>query len=436
MFTIYHLPAPIRKHTFLLYFFRQPSQKQANLLDSESLLDKTNINSSLYPEPNYNLISHLGYKTNLEGKMTFAYPFLECLYRYNYINSEVNCLAQSIVQLVKAKSGLVFKVLLLVSFAVPLLWLYFLDALSFELMWKGRTFQLFFIWLIGLELILDWENIQASKLEKFLSIRTIAFVFSLMFPTLYVVSSYYGGLNGAITNWATQNSIQWAESMPLSTEYLSFALLFCLIIGLSSGIKGLKTFFVPTFFLVLVGILYTIDNVFPYGQFTPFQIFVPTTTTLAAAFLSIMGYGTSITYEQSSLQGNMPVLTATNLQTNASSTFQIAWPCAGIESFLIFTVIILLFLKRMNLSWKSKLGYFVFGAIITYIINSLRIVSIFLIDMNGGNIDMFHFYYGPLIAMSWIVSYPVIILFSQRLWKKIRKPKQLKPDQQASLNPA
>ncbi len=346
------------------------------------------------------------------------------------------CLALSISQAVKAKSGLLFKILLLLSFAVPLLWLYFLDAPSFELMWKGRTFQLFFIWLIGLELILDWETIKATKLNKLLSLRTTAFALSLVLPTLYVATSYYGGLNGAITNWATQSSVQWADSMPLSTEYLVFALLFFLIMWLSAGIKGLKAFFVPTFFLVLVGILYTIDNVFPYGQFTPFQIFVPTTTALAATFLNMMGYSTNISYEQSSLQGNMPVLTATNLQTGASSTFQIAWPCAGIESFLIFTVIILLFLKRMNLSWKSKLGYFIFGAAVTYIINSLRIVNIFLIDMSGGNIDMFHFYYGPLFAMAWIVSYPVIILLSQKLWKKIRKTKQPTQAQQASLNPA
>jgi exosortase/archaeosortase family protein len=345
-------------------------------------------------------------------------------------------LAHRVPQVIRAKSGLFFKLLLLASFAVPFIWLYFLDGLSFELMWKGRTFQLFFIWLIGLELILDWETLRATKLNKLFSPRTVAFTLALVLPTLYVAASYYGGLNGAITNWATQSSIQWADSMPLSTEYLVFALLFCLIIWLSAGIKGLKAFFVPTFFLVLVGILYTIDNVFPYGQFTPFQIFVPTTTALAAAFLNMMGYSTSISYEQSNLQGNMPILTATNLQTGASSTFQIAWPCAGIESFLIFTVIILLFLKRMPLSWKSKLGYFIFGAAVTYIINSLRIVNIFLIDMSGGNIDMFHFYYGPLFAMAWIVSYPVIILLSQKVWKKIRKTKQPTQAQQASLNPA
>jgi len=236
--------------------------------------------------------------------------------------------------------------------------------------------------------------------------------------------------------WASQNHIMWADSMPLSTEYLVFAMLFGLMVSLSSGFKGLKTFSVPIFFLALVGAIYTIDNIFPYGQFTPFQIFVPTTTALAAAILNLVGYTTSIAYEQSSSQGNMPVLTATN-HLGASATYSIAWPCAGIESFLIFTVVILLFLKRTSITLKSKLGFFVFGAIITYVINAFRIVEIFQIGANGGNIDMFHFYYGPLPAVIWIVLYPLIILGSLSLWRKIRKPaKRATESQFPSLNPA
>lgn len=321
---------------------------------------------------------------------------------------------------VKKHFGLLVKLLLVAAFTVPLLWLYLLDAGSFELMWKGRTFQLFFIWLVGLELILDWKMLLENRLGRLWSVRGVAFAVALTLPTVYVVAANYWDLNGAITSWAIQSHIQWASSMPLSIEYLIFAALFSLLVTIAFGFKGLKAFFVPTFFLVLVGALYTIDNMFPYGQFTPFQIFVPTTTMLAASILGIMGYSTSITYEHNSLQGNMPVLTASELTTGASSTFKIAWPCAGIESFLIFTVVTLLFLKRIPLSWKAKIGYFTFGVIITYIINSLRVVNIFLIDIGGGDIDMFHFYYGPLFAVAWIVSYPLIILATQGLWRKIK----------------
>ena len=90
----------------------------------------------------------------------------------------------------------------------------------------------------------------------------------------------------------------------------------------------------------------------------------------------------------------------------------------------------LLFLKRMPVSWKAKLGFFAFGAAITYLINVLRITVIFTIGMQYGTssdqVQMFHFYYGPLYAMAWIVSYPLILLGSHWLWRRTRTP-QLTP---------
>lgn len=283
---------------------------------------------------------------------------------------------------------------------------------------------MFFLWLISLELILSWQDLQVSKTKKRFSARKIALIVTTLLPTVYVATSYYLGLNQLIQSLASRSNIPWANSMALSTEYLVFTALFTMIVFLAFGAKGVKTFFIPAFFLGLVGSLYTIDNVFPYGQFTPFQIFVPTTTSLAAVILNLLGYNTSISYAQNSLQGTMPFLTATDPTQFPSipTTYAIAWPCAGIESFLIFTVTISLFLKRMHLSYKAKIGYFIIGATVTYIINALRIVNIFLIGMGGGNIEMFHFYYGPLYAVGWITAYPLIIIGSQMLWRKIKNP--------------
>jgi thaumarchaeosortase len=326
------------------------------------------------------------------------------------------------------------KLLPLVAFAVPLLWLYLLDAGSFELMWKGRTFQLFFIWLIALELILGWESLQPSRIAKPFSVKTLAFIAALALPTLYVVLANYLGLNTAIAEASRQSQIPFADSMALSTEYLVFAALFCLMVFLQFGKKGLKDFSVPAVFLGIVGVLYTIDNVFPYGQFTPFQLLVPTTATLAASVLNLMGYQTSL-----ATAGTMPRLTATDAANPLrTATFDIAWPCAGIESLLIFTVVALLFLKRMPISWKAKTAYFAVGAAVTYLINILRITAIFTIGMNGGDVQAFHFYYGPLYSIAWIVSYPLLILGSQILWQKIinkNSPAAKKP-QPPQPNPA
>ena len=331
---------------------------------------------------------------------------------------------QTILSILKKHTNSLMKLLPLLAFAVPFLWLYSLHPTSFELMWKGRTFQLFFIWLIALELILDWENLQKSKINKLFSARTFAFITALLLPTVYVIISNYSGLNTVIADSARQSGVQWWDSMPLSTEYLVFTVLFCLIVLLPFGAKGLKSFSVPIFFLVVVGALYTIDNVYPYGQFTPFQFLVPTTTTVAAAVLNLMGYNTTLTTQTDPTQGNLPLLTAVDPNNPLkSATFAIAWPCAGIESLLIFTVVILLFLKRMPISWKAKIGYFAIGAAVTYSINILRIVTIFTIGMNGEDVTLFHFYYGPLYSVAWIVSYPLIILASQSLWHKITNRK-------------
>ena len=329
---------------------------------------------------------------------------------------------QKVQSFLKEHKSTLLRLLPLLAFTVPFLWLYLLYPASFELMWKGRTFQLFFVWLIALELILDWEKLQTSKINKLFSARTVALIAILALPTIYVGISNCWGLNAVITDVARLSGVQWWDQMALATEYLVFSIFYCLMVFLLFGAKGLKTFSVPLFFLLAVGTLYTIDNLYPYGQFTLFQFLVPTTTTLASAVLNIMGYNTILTTETDSIRGSLPVLTATDPNNPLrSATFGVAWPCAGIESLLIFTVVVLLFLKRMPISWKAKIGYFAVGAAVTYIINILRIVALFMIGMNRQDVTSFHFYYGPLYSIAWIVAYPLIILGSQSLWRKRKK---------------
>lgn len=319
------------------------------------------------------------------------------------------------IQEIKNVQKSIIKIVPLIIFFITFLWLYLINPSSFELMWKGRTFQLFFIWLIAVELILNWDIIQTKKIKIF-TVKSLSYFAILTLPIAYVIISNYLGLNAIIADLSQQIGIQWWNSMALSVEYLVFAILFNLIIFFSFGKKGLKDFLLPIFFLGVVGALYIIDNIFPYGEFTPFQLMVPTTAILAANILGFMGYDTTLTS-----MGTMPRLTATNPNIALrSATFDIAWPCAGIESLLIYSVVVLLFLKRTQMDRKGKIIYFLIGVVITYFINILRIVTIFLIGINQGDFQIFHVYYGPLYSISWIISYPLIILAIQKLRKKLK----------------
>ena len=336
---------------------------------------------------------------------------------------------RKIQRAVKEHSNKFLPLLPLAAFAVAFLWSYLLQPQSFEFMWKGRTFQLFFVWLVALELILGWETLQASKLGKPVSARSLFFAVSLLLPTVFVVIFNHAGGNAFIEDISRLNGVAWWTDMPIAVEYLVFAVLFSLTAFLSFGFNGLKSFSVPIFFLAIVGAIFVVDSVYPEGQFTPFQILVPATTVLAANMLGFMGYNTTLDLSS----GAMPNLTVVDPASPLNpATFRVAWPCAGIESLLIFTVVILLFLKRMPISWKAKAGYFAFGAAVTYFINILRIVSIYLVALSGGDVSFFHSTYGPLYAIPWIVSYPLVILGTQSLWRRFTNGKKTEMTPQGS----
>jgi exosortase/archaeosortase family protein len=319
----------------------------------------------------------------------------------------------------------------LAAFIVPLVWMYLLNPSTFDNMWKGRTFQLFFVWLILLEIILGWETLQKNKISKHSKLRLIVFTFALLLPSVYVIFSNYFGLESAIAESSKQAGVYWYNDMPEAIEYLTFAGFFSLMTLANRGLNGLKNFAIPLLFAVLIGTVFVIDSVYPNGEFTPFQFLVPTTTTLAANALGFMGYQTTLNFT-----GTVPDLAVTDPANPTQPIgFSIAWPCAGIESLLIFTVTILLFLKRMPMSWQAKLGYFALGAAVTYVINVFRIVGIYLFALDGGDPHVFHQSIGPLFPIAWIVSYPLIILGLQSMRQKFTNKNTQKTAKLLNQNP-
>lgn len=299
------------------------------------------------------------------------------------------------------------KFLPLLAFIVPITILYFLDPVVFEKTWKGRMFDVFFLWLVSLEIILNWEGLKVEKIKKTISIRTGAFVVALSLPTLYVIISSFYGLSTIIGDFALQGGMGaiYADTMAFTMEYLVFAIMFSAIILLEYGFHGLKTHLISPLFLTAIWAIYMIDNL-SSGNFTPFQILVPATSSLASNFLNFLGYTTTM----GSATDFVPTLTVHGLRWFSA---QIGWPCSGIESLLIYSVTILLFLRYSGVSWSHGIVYFVFGAVFTYFINVLRIVNIFIIGADGGNIWPFHDIYGQLYSISWIAFYPLLIMLSQ-----------------------
>jgi exosortase/archaeosortase family protein len=333
-------------------------------------------------------------------------------------------------------ANVLIAVLILISVAAPIFVLYVAYPSylqypnSFEITWKGRTFYLIFLWLFFLETILAWEELKTAK-HRLKSVGTIALVVALMLPTLYVVAANNSAWNKGIVDLTWANGIkEFPDWMPLSTEYLVFTALFTLIVLLGYGLKGVGNFSTSIFFLGIIGFLYTIDNMFPYGRFTPFQMLVPTTANLSAGVLNLMGFTTA----WGGIHEGAPYLLASNATQHWGA--YIAWQCSGIDSLLIYSVTILLFLKKSAIPLRQRIVYFAVGAVVTYFINILRIVTIFTIGLGGGNVDLFHNYYGQLYSIGWIISYPLIIIGSRWLWGRMQISRNTKTELTPGFKPS
>jgi thaumarchaeosortase len=314
------------------------------------------------------------------------------------------------------------KTLPIIGLTVPFLILYIFYPSSYDLMWKGRMFYLFFLWLLFVETIINWDRIAESKIIKMRSARTTVFIVALALPVLYIIVANFAGLNNAIMNLATNYNVvpQFVQFVPLSVEYLVLTGLSILILSLYYGTRKTSNFAISVIFLGVIGIVYMIDTLYPWGRFAPFQIFAPTTTQLSASVLNLMGYRTSIVMQLFPNEGTLPVLTVQDAFGN-TAIHPVAWVCSGVESLLIFSVTIPLFFKNSTIPWKHRIVYFAFGTVVTYFINALRIATIFILDINGGDWNTFHNVYGMLYSMAWIMSYPFLIIGSRALWGRMMK---------------
>jgi len=305
-----------------------------------------------------------------------------------------------------------------IFFLIPISILYFICPESFygtwEGSWQGRFFYFFFLWICTLEIIIGYERLCMPQCGK-----KRAFILAILFsPTLYVIIANFFGLNEAIKALAEKNKIYHARLLPLSVEYLVFSILLCVIVISAYGIPRLDEFAMSITFLGVIGLIYVIDQIYPAGRFSPFQFMVFPTTNLAQSLLNILGYQTNLRVHYTSDYGYLAVLSVFDPTNAKFASFGVAWPCAGVESLIIYTLTILLFLKKDSLTRWQKVIYFAFGAIITYLINITRIVLIYLIAIKGGDVWIFHNFYGPLMSISWIASYPLLILGIEALWAK------------------
>jgi thaumarchaeosortase len=294
----------------------------------------------------------------------------------------------------------------------------------FEYTWKGRMFLLIFSMLFVIESMLGWDGLKPNFQQKHRSLlRMILISLFALLPLIYIISINFFGLSQTVLSvgeslrgayWKAQSPYWYlilGGDWPLVLEYIVFSISFLFTILLAYGKLGLRSFSITLSLVAGIAIFYFIDMWFPYGAFWPFQIFTRPTAALAGFVLKNLGFQFSLVFP-ASLDAS-PILTT---QAGLPLSVTVEWVCAGVHSLLLYSLIILLFFKKSAISTRNKIGYFVIGAIGTFLANVLRVVTYFAVLANQGLVaaGVFHDTYGELFFAGWMLLYISLITVSQK----------------------
>ena len=163
-----------------------------------------------------------------------------------------------------------------------------------------------------------------------------------------------------------------------------------------------------------------IDALYPYWTFTPFQALVSPILACAVFMLKSIGIPASMVFLSKlasppfiviGSQGK-PILTA------------VAWPCAGIDSLLVFAIMFPIVMTKLNMSNLRKLTCFIVGLIGTFFVSVLRVTFYFIVLTNQGSSQalIFHNLYSEVFFYAWFILYLLLIFLIERKRKVWNSP--------------
>ena len=167
------------------------------------------------------------------------------------------------------------------------------------------------------------------------------------------------------------------------------------------GLSSLRKVFTPLFLMVAASSNRLVSTWL--GNYSSSYI-VPSFTSLIADILKVLGVNLVMSSES--------VIT---LQTwNGPLPVRIVWECVGIDSILIFSVILVVLLVEEAVETRTKLLWSFVGIFGTILVNVIRVTLIFITDYffgfeAGGR---FHYTAGYILFFAWLGFF--FLIFSKR----------------------
>ena len=290
---------------------------------------------------------------------------------------------------------------------------------TFILSWnEGRGGFLFAIAFIGAELV----GLKYSLAKKRLLMVAVMAALTIS----YFIALPYG-LSDYIRNGKDAYNVSLVDSWMWMWDFIVMAIFVASSLLMLFGKKWYKIASAGMIYLAGSALILALDAFFPFDSLGPLQIIVPIYLQIDQAVINFIDTSVINVGPQTPNNSAEPALARGNLLVmnglHGPFALQVFWPSAGVHSMIIYTLVMLALLIKMDMPLPRKLIYFAAGTLGTVATNLVRIVSLSLyalvVTTDIQEWEAFHSIAGEIMFLPWLGIYLGVVIYIEN--KRIRR---------------
>jgi len=277
---------------------------------------------------------------------------------------------------------------------------------SFSMSWnQGRGGFLFGLAFIVAEIV---------GIRFIVSKRRLIFGIPLAIATIIYFVLLDFGLHDYIINAAPAFNVQLIYSWEWFWDFLVITIFAISASVLMFGKKWIRIVIAGPVFLGGSAIILSLDAFFPYDTLGPLQYFVPHLVQTNVWIINAFDLGVA------TARDNLMFLRG----DHGPFALQVFWPSAGVHSVIIYSLVMMAFLLKMNIKQNRKLMYFGLGILGTIVINLIRIFSLSVfalkVSTNPVEFEEYHSVAGEIMFLPWLFAFLLVVtvIETKRMKKK------------------
>lgn len=281
---------------------------------------------------------------------------------------------------------------------------------SFSLSWnQGRGGFLFALAFVVAELVGLKLNIPTKRLLAVVPLAAITIA--------YLIGLEYG-LREYIEGGAEIYDVQLIFSWTWMWDFIVMTTFMVATLFIFFGTKWIRISPAGPIFLGGSAVILSLDAFFPYDTLGPLQYVVPYLVQTNAWIITTFDLGIA------TARDNLLFLKG----DHGPFVLQVFWPSAGVHSVIIYSLVMMAFLLKMNIQKNRKIVYFAIGILGTIGVNMIRIFSLSLfalkVSTNAVEFEEFHSVAGEIMFLPWLFIFLLIVTaIETKRYKKLEAAK-------------